>query len=473
MRIDANSTTLPVHVPFHKSRAPERMLFGAMGSGKSYAVIDEAIAWCLEQPGIRGLITRKTVPELRDTTERVFEERMPFWDDAAVRRTGGHLESYTFPNGSVVLFRSIDDWKKHKSLNLGFICYDETNEFDEETYLGMLTRVRQRDLTAEARSRGYRGEITRRGVWGAANPEGRDWLWERFHPASPKHVKTTEMFTSTTLDNPYLPPEYIEQVLQMPTPWVRRYVLCEFDDFAGRIYDEWGYETHVVPHPTFAENMRPLCRMGMDPGTENPTAALWVWLDEGNRRLVGIAEYQQAGVAVDVHARHWRRIEAEQHMQVQWRVADPNAIGVRDRGTMISLQTQYSKQGFHFAMGASSDKIRIPALAHLIHTRRFVVSERCMQTFEAIKDYQWKDLSPAARAIGEDPKEQPLKKDDHLVNCAQFLAGREAPMPKIKVPQQLHPDPLTDEVHRAIRKQLVTKYKRGRSRYHDLGGTAV
>lgn len=63
MRIDFDQRPLPVHVPFHRSRAYERMNFGAFGSGKTYAVIDEAIAWCLEQPGIRGLITRKTIPE--------------------------------------------------------------------------------------------------------------------------------------------------------------------------------------------------------------------------------------------------------------------------------------------------------------------------------------------------------------------------------------------------------------------------
>ena len=72
MRVDFNYSPLPVHVPFHTSLAKERAMAGAMGSGKSYALCSEAIAWCLEQPGIRGVICRKSIPALRDTTEAVF-----------------------------------------------------------------------------------------------------------------------------------------------------------------------------------------------------------------------------------------------------------------------------------------------------------------------------------------------------------------------------------------------------------------
>jgi hypothetical protein len=63
-----------------------------------------------------------------------------------------------------VLFRSIDDWNKHRSLNVGFIAFDEADEFDEETYQGMLSRVRQSDPTPEGIAYGAK-KITRRGVW--------------------------------------------------------------------------------------------------------------------------------------------------------------------------------------------------------------------------------------------------------------------------------------------------------------------
>lgn len=478
MNINFENTPLEVHAPFHKSTAYERMCFGAFGSGKTYAIMDEVHAWALEQPGIRMLVARKTIPELRDTTEPIFRERMPaeLWKAGEVSRAGGHMERFTYPNGSVVLFRSLDDWNKHRSLNVGAIAYDECNEIDEETYRGMSSRVRQVDITAEARERGYTGTITRRGIWGATNPSGKDWLWRRFHPDSPSKAPGTEAFFSRTIDNPFLPMEYVESLLQYPKPWVQRYVLCQFDDFAGRIYEDWGYDTHVIPHPNWgawepSELAGRVFWMGMDPGTLNPTAGLWVWRDIENRRLVGVAEYEQAGVAVDIHAAAWRRIEAEQRMNVRWRVADPNAITQRSRETMIGLDTAYAKLGFNFNMGASSEQVRIPQLGRLINLRRFVLTDRCPKTFEAIKNYQWQDLTPAQRAKGEDPKEKPLKKDTHLVECAQYLAGREVPVPGHK---RDRPQDFTQEIHSAIKKQLRVKHQQRRGGHsHDLGGMAV
>lgn len=473
--ITFGNRALPIHEAFHRSSARERCNFGAFGSGKSYAICDEAIAWCLEQPGIRGLITRKTIPELRDTTEPVFAERVPpdLWNAGRLHRTGGHFDRFVFPNGSEVLFRSIDDWRKHKSLNLGFIAWDEWGEFDEETTIAMRGRIRQRDLTPEARALGYTGKITRTGMWGASNPEGRDWLWRRYHPDSPDLKKaladgeSRACFFSTTLDNPYLPVDYVESLFQMPEPWIKRYVLCQFDDFAGRIYEEWGWETHTINHPNWQQLGigGPVVWMGMDPGTsaKNPTAGLWCWVDRDNRRLVGIAEYEAPDLPVDAHSREWRRIEAQQRMQVQWRVSDPNAFTQRSRETMIPLSTAYLKQGYNFNLGASADGARIPALAHLIHLRRFVVSRQaCPKAYEAIQNYQWKDLTPAQRSSGETPPDKPLKNNDHLVNCAQWLAGRDSPitpMHRRNLPRTWH-----DEVHQAIRKQLRSqRRRRGRS----------
>lgn len=463
---------LPIHVPFHQSAAKYRVAFGAVGSGKSYAGCDEVIKWCLQYPGIEGMITRKTAPELRDTTERVFTSRMPpelwNWSSGALRKAGGHYESFTFPNGSRVLFRSIDDWMKHKSLNLGFIFFDEMSEFDADTFHGMRTRLRQRELTPEAYQRGYTGHIPRHGAWGATNPAGHDWVWELFHPDSKDRLPEADAHFSTTLDNPFLPQDYVDDMLSMPRPYVMRFVLCQFDDFAGRIYEEFGEPGTIVPHPTWEPNRPgPLVWMGMDPGTQNPTAGVWCWVDEPNHRLVAIAEYKEPGLAVDTHVARWRQIEAMQRMRVQWRVADPNSVTQRDRGTAISLSQQYLRLGYNFALGAADRDTRIWQLGRLIKLHRFVVSEDLPQLTEALKNYQWKDLTPAQRARGEDPREEPLKKNTDIVEAAQFVAGRFLPMrdrPYTPQPQSFH-----EEVWAQVRRDRMRDGYGERVSYSDLG----
>lgn len=414
--------SLPIHVPFHTSGAYERCLFGAFGSGKTYGLCAEAIAWALEHPGIRGLITRKTVPELRDTTETVFFEILPneIYKAGEEKRAGGHVERFIFPNGSEILFRSIDNWEKHKSLNVGFIAWDEADEFDEETYLGMSSRVRQKEPTPLGRQRGAT-TIARRGMWCAANPAGHNWLYYRFVDPS-KRTDKGEWFRSTSFDNPYLPPEYISSLLDYPEPWVRRYVLCQFDDFAGQIYEDWGWDSHVIkpidPYPDGSTFW-----MGMDPGTRSPTAGLWVWVDKDNGRLVGVKEYQENYTAATEHVKNWRAIESKLKGPITWRTADPS-VNTHERETNNVLADVYRRMGYSFHNGPRQHKDRIPPLANLIHTGRFVITEECPQTYEAIKNYKWEDVTPTQRSKGVDPPEKPLKKDDHLVDCAQYLAAR-------------------------------------------------
>jgi hypothetical protein len=123
-------------------------------------------------------------------------------------------------------------------------------------------------------------------------------------------------------------------------------------------------------------------------------------------------------------------------------------------------------------MGASSHTVRIPQLANLIHTRRFVVSRRaCPKTFEALRDYQWKDLTPAQRQSGEESREQPLKKNTHLVECAQYIAGREAPMPELERFKHRHHDNFTSEIWADVRDhQRKRRARRAAGGIHPSAG---
>jgi phage terminase large subunit len=468
VRIDFNYTPIPVHQPFHRSNNPEKMMFGAMGSGKTYSICAEAIVRCLEYPGIRGMLTRKTVPELRDTTETVFFDLLP--DDlfraGESWRTGGHYGGYTFPNGSEVHFRAIDDWKKYKSWNLGFIGWDEANEFDLETYFGMRTRLRQVDPAREGLPK---IPAMARGSFGGANPEGHDWLWERF-----VRDGYGEWYKSTSFDNPYLPPDYLDHLLSYPEPWIRRYVLCQFDDFGGAIYPSWSWDTHVID--PFARNADGSIAyppgtafwMGLDPGTQDPTAGVWVALDFAKHRMVAIAEYQEPGMNIDAHTRQWRMIENYHRMQVRWRTADPR-IRVRDPGSNNSLERQMQRKGFNFAIGPTKERDRIPPLGNMIERGLFVCTTDCPRLYESISQYRWKDLSPGQRSRGEEGDEKPLKKNTHLTETAQYIAAR-------YMKPQPHDPALTDtrwdaDIRKAISKQVRKRNMPVRSRM--VGGVPV
>jgi len=419
---------LPVFKPMHASQAREGALIGGYGSGKSRALVAEALKLGLQFPGSEHLIARKTINSLRDTTESDFLDQIPesLMKECKINRGGGHVQTLILPNGSKYYFKGLDDWRKIKSLNLMGVFVDEADEIDEETWDGLVSRLRQAVPRA-----GIEGHIPFQIIRAACNPAGKNWLWRRFvKDADRQH----EGWISTSLDNPYNPLSYIEHLLTYPEPWVRRYVFCSFEDFEGTIYPSWDWSTHVVePYGEGSLDPNGFVWMGMDPGTAHPTAGVWAYWDPRINRMVGIAEYAEIGMDASSHASAWRKIErhgthnlsrSPWSMNVTRRIADPT-IATRDRGTMMSLERQYARKGFHFEHGPKNIPQRMPMLGELIHRGQFVVTKECEQLYWQVKNYRYEDLTPAAREKGNEAK--PLKKDVDLVDAAQYIASRKLP----------------------------------------------
>lgn len=470
MLIDFGYRPLEVHKPFHTSTAYERVMFGGYGSGKSYALCAEAIATGLEQPGGEHIVIRKTIPSLRDTTEAIFLSLLPdpFLAQCKINRGGGHVQSLQFPNGTLYYFRGLDDWMKLKSLSVAWIWYDEVDEIEQEAYEGMMSRVRQVQPTKAAKKLGA-PRINRRGIASAANPAGENWVWQRF--VGPQRAPNTAWFKSTTLDNPTLAISYVESMLAYPKPWVRRYVLCEFDEFGGSIYPEWDAETSIIKpyrnlHGKYVYEPDAFFIMGFDPGTHAKNAALWCYHDRSRNLVVAVAEYAESGMAASAHARAWRKIEAEHGMKVRRRIADP-IITTRDRGSNQQLSDIYRRNGFSFEQGPRPIEQRLWPLGEMIANGRFKATTDCPQLAAQIGSYRYEDLTPVQREKGREPK--PLKKDVDIVDAAQYIASRYVAPPKI-APNRTDEAQHAHEIRTAIRKQLAD---RRATRNHDLGAIAL
>jgi PBSX family phage terminase large subunit len=422
---------LPAFEGFHLSNQTEGALIGGYGSGKSVALCAEALKRALQQPGSEWLIGRQTIDSLRVTTERTFLDMLPpgFAAECRYHRGGNHVQEITLPNESIIYFRGLDDWRKLKSLNLAGFFLDEADEISPETYEGLTTRVRQASVSPSAKRAGA-GRVTQHIIRVAMNPNGHDYYWDRF-------VKNQNpdrgLWLSTSLDNPYNPFSYIDLLLSYPDPWVRRYVFCSFEDFQGVIYPEWDWNTHVV-NPYGLYDASNVFLMGMDPGTQNPTGGVWCYWDRQIGKLVGVAEYLQADTAVTPHVYAWRQIEAHGthnltrqpgRMRVTRRIADPATLPMRDRGSQMSLESQFSKHGFYFEKGPERIPDRLPALGQLIHANRFVVTKECELLYEQIKQDRYEDLTPDQIAKGVEAK--PFKRNVDLVDAAQYVASRWSP----------------------------------------------
>lgn len=457
MIVNFDYKPLDIHRPFHASSAQYKAIVGGFGSGKSYALCAENIAFCLENPGAKTILARKNIPALRDTTETAFFEILPLdlYKAGTVKRAGGHYESFTFPNGSTTLFRGMEDWTKHKSINVAWIGFDEADELNLETVEGMASRLRQRDPTKEALALGITTKIERRQMCFAFNPAGHDFLYKMF--VDPKTAKKgTEWFRSTSFDNPFLPVDFLDNLMTMPEAWLRRYVFCQFDQFGGQIYDEWDPQRHIIDPPSEGWGNHAVYWFALDPGLRSPTAGVFAVVDKAKGRLVAVAEHQERGLAADQHAKALRVLMAKHKIQtVSWKVADP-AIMRRDLATNTSLSDTYRRLGWKFNLGPREHKIRIPALGQLIHRDKFVITKECPQLGEQIQNYRWEDVTPQQKLKGVEP-ERVLKVDDHLVDCAQYLSSKWVkPFAGERPPDTRSPELVyADEVRSTIKKQLA------------------
>ena len=487
----------PVFEAVHFSGAREKALLGSVGSGKTLALCGEAIHWGNQVPGRRLMISRDTVPSLMHTTEMEFinllstppddddddEVAITLWEiieqEKLVKRSGGHVDHFYFPNGTQVMFRSLDKWTKIMSYNLSFIAVDEANEIDSTTYVNLVSRLRQREPTGMARRMGVRwgpAERNRQEIVLASNSHGHNWIWD-FFVNSPTPER--RYFRSTSFDNPTLYEEdgelsaYLQNLLNMPPIWVKRFVMCEFDAFEGQIFDYSAVENvsnHFDPPATWDR------AMGMDWGLRNPTALVWIARDPSSGKWYMYREWQNYD-ATDPVARETATTptvagisrvikELEGSETIKWRAAGPDVWRRQSATTIETTKTidyMFRQHGIVFQIGAKGYEPRIQAVNEPLSSRMLMISNACPFTQVAIQQYQWEDLK--VENEDKDPREVPKKKNDHLVDALAYILTLFSP----RKPAEQKKSSFDDEVRKAIRAQV--KRQAGRlPKYAKLRG---
>ncbi|MEM7738097.1 MAG: phage terminase large subunit [Deinococcota bacterium] len=180
-----------------------------IGSGKTRASILKA----LKMPaGTLGMLLSPTYTMLRDTMLRTFLEvgRKLVTD---FNKSELHAKLI---NGSEILFRSADNPERLRGPNLAWAGLDEAALMTKETLDIVVGRLRKQP-----------GKM-----WFTTTPKGKThWLYGYTSQDS------THVVRARTMDNPYLPKEYLEELKRQYTAdFYAQEVLGEFVDFGGTIF---------------------------------------------------------------------------------------------------------------------------------------------------------------------------------------------------------------------------------------------
>jgi phage terminase large subunit len=224
---------------------------GGSRSSKTYSLCQLVIIYCLQNNNKVVSIIRKTFPALRATVLRDFIEILKELNIYSVEDHNKSEHIYTFPNGSIVEFFSVDDEQKIRGRKRDIAWCNEANElyFDDFTQLNMRTESKL--------------------IFDYNPSESTSWLYE---------LPTEEsiLIKSTYKDNPFLPQSIraqIEDLKRTDEALYQIYALGEKAISKSNIYSNWSF----IPHrPARFVNYV----YGLDFGYNHPTALMRVyWCD--------------------------------------------------------------------------------------------------------------------------------------------------------------------------------------------------
>jgi len=191
-------------VEFHTATESYKLFGGAMGGGKTAALINEGIQLNLDYPGNFGLLMRKTWPSFRDT---VLPQLEKFLDPKLVVNWNQTEKLIRMANGSRIRYGGIgdrpDDWEKFMSGEYGWIALDQGEQFTEKEFMMLSTRLR-----LNLGNMRYFFLLS-------CNPNI-GWIKERFIERNPKDHVFIPSLPEDNIAN--LPPNYITKMREILTP---------------------------------------------------------------------------------------------------------------------------------------------------------------------------------------------------------------------------------------------------------------
>ena len=128
-------------------RAPEVLMSGPAGTGKSRACLEKLHLLALVNPGMRGLIVRKTLASLGSTALVTWREWVAKEALAAgvVKWYGGSPQEspqYRYTNGSAITVGGMDKSTRIMSSEYDVVYAQEAIELTEDDWEAITTRLR-------------------------------------------------------------------------------------------------------------------------------------------------------------------------------------------------------------------------------------------------------------------------------------------------------------------------------------------
>lgn len=406
-------------------RAPEVVMSGPAGTGKSLAALTKMHLLALRNPGMRGLMVRKTLASLGSTglvtwREQVVKEAVEAGIVAFYGGSRQEAAAYRYSNGSTIVMGGLDRATRIMSSEYDVAFLQEATEATEDDWESITTRLRN-------------GRISYQQLMADCNPgPPTHWLKARCDRGQ------TLMLESRHEDNPMLyqggglterGEAYMAKLDALTGVRYHRLRRGLWVAAEGVIYEGWDPAVHLIPRTRLPKDW--VRWWSVDFGYVHPFV-LQRWAVDGDGRAYLYAERYLTGCLVEDHA---RAVLEEVAPGGVWReprprgiICDHDAEGratlERHLGMSTIAATKTVKPGIEAVMArlrpAGDGKPRLFIMRDACARRDPVQvdAKKPACTAEEIPGYIW-----APAPDGRQAKEEPMKADDDGVDCMRYLAA--------------------------------------------------
>lgn len=377
---------LPVYWPYVKDYTTRfNVYYGGAGSGKSHFVAQKLILKILQSKR-KLLVIRKVGNTLKDSVWAMFLKLL-YQMPQVIKSVNKSEYTIELINGSIILFKGLDDPEKVKSIEgITDIVIEEATELTEDDFDQLNLRLRAKCGMLQ--------------IHLMFNPVSKvNWVYKRFFENGTP--EDTVIIHTTYKDNPHLPKEYTDSLLRLERRNPAYYKIYVLGAFAT--LDKLVFPVKTVRLISEDEVKDLPFWIGMDFGyTNDPTAITWGYCDRINNKLYITGEYDKKGMTNDVIAKTITDLGFAKERIVA-DSAEPKSIAeLRQLG--ISRITAAVK-------GADSVKNGIDRL------QRFdiIIDERCTNTVEEFDNYTWVKDRKSGEYIN-----QPIDSFNHHIDSIRY-----------------------------------------------------
>jgi len=423
------------------ARDPEVLMSGPAGTGKSRACMEKLHRMALKNPGMRGLICRKTATSLSSTALVTWKRFVvpEAIKDRLLWFYGGSAEEppqYKYENGSVIAIGGMDNPQKIMSSEYDVIYVQEATELTENDWEALTTRLRNWSISFQQ-------------IIADCNPSyPQHWLKLRCDRG------VCRLLPSRHEDNPMLfandgsltvnGGSYIEKLDRLTGVRLQRLRYGRWVAAEGVIYEDFNTAVNVVdkiPAGDWELDFFGVPKSwprywGVDFGFVNPFV-LQCWAEDPDGRLWMYREIYHTHITVDVHARTILAIVAPNGV---WREPKPRSIlcdhdaegrAVLERELGMSCEPAHKSvlEGIEAVQvrlkTQDEDGQPIPNSPRIFFLSNAVVSvdeeltdvSKPGCTIEEIPAYVWSDKNKPHS------DKQPNKEDDHGCDAMRYVVA--------------------------------------------------